>query len=110
MYNNDLLFVFQVYAYQNGESYAMGRFLNRVTASNTTGNATITISNMQPQDTGIYKCEVSNFPDPLGQAQVQLIVQGTYIVIIYLNYKSGCRRKGGRTHMGKPFYFSYISI
>lgn len=64
-----------VYAYQNGQSYEMGRFLNRVTASNTTGNATITISNMQPQDTGIYKCEVSNFPDPLGQAQVQLIVQ-----------------------------------
>ncbi|XP_075690461.1 V-set and immunoglobulin domain-containing protein 1 [Rhinoderma darwinii] len=53
----------------------MGRFANRVTASNTTGNITITISNMQPQDTGIYRCEVSNFPEPLGQSQMQLIVQ-----------------------------------
>ncbi|KAG8553674.1 hypothetical protein GDO81_003507 [Engystomops pustulosus] len=53
----------------------MGNFASRVTASNTTGNATITIKNMQPQDTGIYKCAVSNFPDPLGQGQVQLIVQ-----------------------------------
>ncbi|XP_040261007.1 V-set and immunoglobulin domain-containing protein 1 isoform X2 [Bufo bufo] len=66
---------YQVYAYQNGQSYSMGRFQNRVTFSNTTGNATITISNMQPQDTGVYRCEVSNFPDPLGEGQIQLIVQ-----------------------------------
>ncbi|XP_069798720.1 V-set and immunoglobulin domain-containing protein 1 [Dendropsophus ebraccatus] len=64
-----------VYAYQNGQSYTMGRFKNRVTASNTTGNATITISNMQPQDTGMYKCDVTNFPEPLGAGQIQLIVQ-----------------------------------
>ncbi|XP_044162566.1 V-set and immunoglobulin domain-containing protein 1 [Bufo gargarizans] len=64
-----------VYAYQNGQPYSMGRFQNRVTFSNTTGNATITISNMQPQDTGVYRCEVSNFPDPLGEGQIQLIVQ-----------------------------------
>ncbi|KAG8553672.1 hypothetical protein GDO81_003507 [Engystomops pustulosus] len=66
---------YQVYAFQNGQSFSMGNFASRVTASNTTGNATITIKNMQPQDTGIYKCAVSNFPDPLGQGQVQLIVQ-----------------------------------
>ncbi|XP_056395998.1 V-set and immunoglobulin domain-containing protein 1 [Hyla sarda] len=64
-----------VYAYQNGKSWSMGRFANRVTASNATGNATITISNMQPQDTGIYKCDITNFPEPQGSGQVQLIVQ-----------------------------------
>ncbi|XP_075042118.1 V-set and immunoglobulin domain-containing protein 1 [Mixophyes fleayi] len=64
-----------VYFLQNGQSYTEGRFKNRVTASNATGNATITISNMQPQDTGFYICEVSNLPDPSGQAQLQLIVQ-----------------------------------
>ncbi|KAM4020296.1 V-set and immunoglobulin domain-containing protein 1 [Anomaloglossus baeobatrachus] len=64
-----------VYAFQNGEGYSMGRFKNRVTASNTTGNVTITISNMQPQDTGVYKCDVTNFPETPGLGQVQLIVQ-----------------------------------
>ncbi|XP_073497211.1 V-set and immunoglobulin domain-containing protein 1 [Phyllobates terribilis] len=64
-----------VYAIQNGQVYSMGRFQNRVTGSNTTGNATIIISNMQPEDTGVYKCDVTNFPEPDGQGQVQLIVQ-----------------------------------
>ncbi|XP_069603250.1 V-set and immunoglobulin domain-containing protein 1 [Ranitomeya imitator] len=64
-----------VYAFQNGQAYPMGRFQNRVTGANTTGNLTITISNMQPEDTGVYKCYVTNFPEPDGQGQVQLIVQ-----------------------------------
>ncbi|KAM3911066.1 V-set and immunoglobulin domain-containing protein 1 [Leptodactylus fuscus] len=64
-----------VFAYQNGQPYPMGRFENRVRSSNSTGNATITITNMQPQDSGFYSCQVSNFPENPGQGQVQLIVQ-----------------------------------
>ncbi|XP_075116497.1 V-set and immunoglobulin domain-containing protein 1 isoform X2 [Leptodactylus fuscus] len=66
---------YQVFAYQNGQPYPMGRFENRVRSSNSTGNATITITNMQPQDSGFYSCQVSNFPENPGQGQVQLIVQ-----------------------------------
>nr|DBA21009.1 TPA: hypothetical protein GDO54_017735 [Pyxicephalus adspersus] len=64
-----------VYFYQNGQSYPTGRFKNRVTGYNSTGNASITISNMQPQDTGFYICEVSNLPDLLGTGHMQVIVQ-----------------------------------
>ncbi|XP_063793348.1 V-set and immunoglobulin domain-containing protein 1 [Pseudophryne corroboree] len=62
-----------VYVFGNGVSYAMGRFKNRVTAYNGTGNASITISNMQPQDTGFYSCEVTKLPD-IGQAHLRLVV------------------------------------
>ncbi|XP_073455492.1 V-set and immunoglobulin domain-containing protein 1-like isoform X2 [Aquarana catesbeiana] len=64
-----------VYYFQNGQSFPVGRFKDRVTAYNNTGNASITISNMQPQETGFYTCEVSNLPDPIGLGHIQVIVQ-----------------------------------
>ncbi|CAI9570677.1 unnamed protein product, partial [Staurois parvus] len=64
-----------VYYFENGQSFPMGRFKNRVTVYNNTGNASITISNMQPQDTGFYTCAVSNLPDPIGMGHIQVIVQ-----------------------------------
>ncbi|XP_053570163.1 V-set and immunoglobulin domain-containing protein 1 [Bombina bombina] len=64
----------QVFYYQNGVSYSQGNFKNRVTAAISPGNATITISNMQPQETGFYSCEVLNPPDPISQGKIQLTV------------------------------------
>ncbi|XP_018414159.1 PREDICTED: V-set and immunoglobulin domain-containing protein 1 [Nanorana parkeri] len=64
-----------VYYFQNGQPFPVGRFKNRVTGYNNTGNASITISNLQPQDTGFYTCEVSNLPDPIGMGHIQVIVQ-----------------------------------
>uniref|UniRef100_A0A7N6BVP6 V-set and immunoglobulin domain-containing protein 1 n=1 Tax=Anabas testudineus TaxID=64144 RepID=A0A7N6BVP6_ANATE len=40
----------------------------------TTNNASIIISNMQPSDSGVYTCEVHNFPDVSGKSQVNIIV------------------------------------
>ncbi|KAM5146874.1 V-set and immunoglobulin domain-containing protein 1 isoform 2-T2 [Mantella aurantiaca] len=65
----------QVYYFQNGQPFTVGRFKDRVTGYNITGNASITISNLQPQDTGFYSCEVSNLPDPIGMGHIQVIVQ-----------------------------------
>ncbi|XP_040179843.1 V-set and immunoglobulin domain-containing protein 1 isoform X1 [Rana temporaria] len=64
----------QVYYFQNGQSFPVGRFKDRVTAYNNTGNASITISNMQPQETGFYTCEVTNLPDPVGMGHIQVII------------------------------------
>ncbi|XP_068105713.1 V-set and immunoglobulin domain-containing protein 1 isoform X2 [Hyperolius riggenbachi] len=64
-----------VYFLQNGQPFPGAKFKNRVIGYNNTGNASITITNMQPQDTGSYKCEVSNFPDGMGQGFVHLTVQ-----------------------------------
>ncbi|KAM9324046.1 V-set and immunoglobulin domain-containing protein 1-like [Gastrophryne carolinensis] len=69
------IFHSEVYAYQNGVSFIEGRFKNRVTVYNSTNNATITISNMQPQDTGFYTCSVSNIPESEMQGQIHVIVQ-----------------------------------
>ncbi|XP_040179844.1 V-set and immunoglobulin domain-containing protein 1 isoform X2 [Rana temporaria] len=63
-----------VYYFQNGQSFPVGRFKDRVTAYNNTGNASITISNMQPQETGFYTCEVTNLPDPVGMGHIQVII------------------------------------
>ncbi|KAM4662481.1 V-set and immunoglobulin domain-containing protein 1 [Discoglossus pictus] len=63
-----------VYYFQNEKSYSYGNFKNRVTAALTPGNASITISNMQPQESGLYNCEVSNPPEPMSQGKIQLTV------------------------------------
>ncbi|KAG9478485.1 hypothetical protein GDO78_013497, partial [Eleutherodactylus coqui] len=64
-----------VYGFQNNKEYINARYQNRVTVYNTTGNATLTIANMQPQDTGIYTCTVSNYPENPAIGHIQLIVQ-----------------------------------
>ncbi|MEE6497011.1 hypothetical protein FKM82_002560 [Ascaphus truei] len=63
-----------VYYFQQGQPNSEGNFLNRVTASITPGNATITISNMQPQESGFYSCEVLNPPEAPSQGKIQLTV------------------------------------
>ncbi|KYO38269.1 V-set and immunoglobulin domain-containing protein 1 [Alligator mississippiensis] len=64
-----------IYFYQHGQSYEYGKFQNRITAATNPGNASITISNMQPSDTGLYNCEVLNPQDPNGQNQKSVVVR-----------------------------------
>ncbi|NXK52767.1 VSIG1 protein, partial [Chauna torquata] len=63
-----------IYYYSGGQSYSYGEFNNRITAATGPGNASITISNMQPSDTGSYTCEVFNPQDDSGQSQKSVIV------------------------------------
>lgn len=64
----------QIYYYSGGQSYSYGAFKDRITASTTPGNASITISNMQPSDTGSYTCEVFSPQGDAGQSQKSVIV------------------------------------
>lgn len=64
----------QIYYYSEGQSYSYGEFKNRITAATSPGNASITISNMQPSDTGSYTCEVFSPQGDAGQSQKSVIV------------------------------------
>ncbi|XP_057281213.1 V-set and immunoglobulin domain-containing protein 1 [Pezoporus wallicus] len=63
-----------IYYYSEGQSYSYGEFKNRITAATGPGNASITISNMQPSDTGSYTCEVFSPQGDAGQSQKSVIV------------------------------------
>ncbi|XP_009583480.1 PREDICTED: V-set and immunoglobulin domain-containing protein 1-like [Fulmarus glacialis] len=63
-----------IYYYAEGQSYSYGEFENRITAATGPGNASITISNMQPSDTGSYTCEVFSPQGDTGQSQKSVIV------------------------------------
>ncbi|XP_031762727.1 V-set and immunoglobulin domain-containing protein 1 isoform X1 [Xenopus tropicalis] len=64
----------QVFFYQNGQPFSGPGYKNRVTAALTPGNATITISNMQPEDTGVYTCEILNLPESSGEGKIIVTV------------------------------------
>ncbi|XP_054497691.2 V-set and immunoglobulin domain-containing protein 1 [Agelaius phoeniceus] len=65
---------YKIYYYSGGQSYSYGAFKNRITASTSPGNASITITNMQPSDTGSYTCEVFSPQGDAGQSQKSVIV------------------------------------
>ena len=66
-----------MYYYQS-EVEAIGQpYVNRLTPPaypNTTMNASITISNMQVSDGGVYTCDVHNFPDIEGKTEASVAV------------------------------------
>ncbi|XP_068008158.1 V-set and immunoglobulin domain-containing protein 1 isoform X2 [Melanerpes formicivorus] len=63
-----------IYYYSGGQSFTYGEFKNRITAATGPGNASITISNMQPSDTGSYTCEVFSPQGDAGQSQKSVVV------------------------------------
>ncbi|XP_055673915.1 V-set and immunoglobulin domain-containing protein 1 [Falco peregrinus] len=63
-----------IYYCSEDQSYSYGQFKNRITAATGPGNASITISNMQPSDTGAYTCEVFSPLGDTGQSQKTVIV------------------------------------
>ncbi|XP_054483077.1 LOW QUALITY PROTEIN: V-set and immunoglobulin domain-containing protein 1-like, partial [Anoplopoma fimbria] len=68
---------FQVYYYQAGKDVIPSTYGGRIQppySPGTTKNASITISNMQPSDSGVYTCQVHNLPDVDGQSEVNIIV------------------------------------
>lgn len=67
----------QVYYYLSGQADVQGSFQGRIKEPmfpNVTKNASIAISNMKPSDSGIYTCEVHNFPDTEGKTEGNIIV------------------------------------
>ncbi|XP_076024402.1 V-set and immunoglobulin domain-containing protein 1-like [Genypterus blacodes] len=67
----------QVYYYQSGKDVIGKPYEDRIhppSAVSTTKNASITISNMQPSDAGMYTCDVHNFPDVEGKSEATVIV------------------------------------
>lgn len=71
------LVCFQVYYYQSGKDIIPNPYKGRIqppSSPATTRNASIIINNMQPSDSGVYSCEVHNFPDVDGQSQVNIVV------------------------------------
>ncbi|KAJ8382937.1 hypothetical protein SKAU_G00037150 [Synaphobranchus kaupii] len=62
----------QVYYYILGKAVVQGNFEGRVTEPlfpNVTKNASIVIRDMKPSDSGMYSCEVHNFPDTEGKTE-----------------------------------------
>ncbi|KAI1903597.1 hypothetical protein AGOR_G00028840 [Albula goreensis] len=67
----------QVYFYLDGSAVVGEDFAGRVIGPsypNTTRNASITITKMNPSDSGMYTCEVLNFPDADGKIEGNIIV------------------------------------
>ncbi|XP_035480543.2 V-set and immunoglobulin domain-containing protein 1 [Scophthalmus maximus] len=67
----------QVYYYQSGKEVIPSPYAGRLqppSSPATTRNASIMIHDMQPSDSGVYTCEVHNFPDVNGQSQANIVV------------------------------------
>ncbi|XP_053187978.1 V-set and immunoglobulin domain-containing protein 1-like [Scomber japonicus] len=67
----------QVYYYQGGKTIISDSYSDRFHPPSDPGsshNASIIISNMQLSDSGVYSCEIHNFPDVTGQSQANIIV------------------------------------
>ncbi|KPP57896.1 V-set and immunoglobulin domain-containing protein 1-like, partial [Scleropages formosus] len=66
-----------IYYYQAGQSTIPQNYHGRVIvppSPNTTRNASITITDVSPADSGTYYCEVHNMPDSLGQTEGRVIL------------------------------------
>ncbi|KAK7915840.1 hypothetical protein WMY93_011601 [Mugilogobius chulae] len=67
----------QLYYYQSGKDVITQPFEARLQpplSPATSRNASIMLSNMQSADSGVYTCEVHNFPDVDGQSQASIVV------------------------------------
>lgn len=68
---------FQMYYYQSGQEIIVDSYKDRLQppySPATTKNASVLLSNMQKDDSGVYTCEVHNFPDVDGQSEATIRV------------------------------------
>ncbi|KAM8897289.1 V-set and immunoglobulin domain-containing protein 1-like [Spinachia spinachia] len=67
----------QVLYYQTGRNVITSPYKGRVQpllSPGLTKNASITISNMQLSDAGVYTCQIHNFPDVVGKSEANIVV------------------------------------
>ncbi|KAJ3589431.1 hypothetical protein NHX12_010276 [Muraenolepis orangiensis] len=67
----------QLYYYQSGEDVVTKLYEGRLQVPKDptqSRNASISITDMQVSDSGVYTCEVHNFPDVDGRSEVNIIV------------------------------------
>ncbi|KAA8587192.1 hypothetical protein FQN60_001028, partial [Etheostoma spectabile] len=67
----------QLYYYQSGKDVITKAYEGRLQPSSSPGmtkNTSIAISNMQPSDSGVYTCQIHNFPDVDGPSEANIIV------------------------------------
>ncbi|KAM4819021.1 V-set and immunoglobulin domain-containing protein 1 [Thomomys bottae] len=89
-----------IYYSEGGQASAMGQFKDRIVGSTVPGNASITISDMQPSDSGIYICDVNNPPDFAG------INQGIVNVTVLVKPSKPFCSVQGRPEKGQPISLS----
>ncbi|XP_008538808.2 V-set and immunoglobulin domain-containing protein 1 isoform X2 [Equus przewalskii] len=94
----------QIYYSEGGQAAAIGQFKGRIVGSNEPGNASITISHMQPADSGIYICDVNNPPDFVGTNQGILNVS-----VLVKPSKPFCSIQG-IPETGHPISLSCLSV
>nr|KAF6360909.1 V-set and immunoglobulin domain containing 1 [Myotis myotis] len=94
----------QVYYYEGGQAASIGQFKDRIVASKEPDNASITILHMQPEDSGIYTCDVNNPPDFSGSNQGILTVN-----VLVKPSKPFCSIQG-IAETGRPISLSCHSV
>uniref|UniRef100_A0A8C0ZWW0 V-set and immunoglobulin domain-containing protein 1 n=2 Tax=Castor canadensis TaxID=51338 RepID=A0A8C0ZWW0_CASCN len=92
-----------IYYSEGGQASAIGKFKDRIVASTNPGNASITISHMQPADSGMYICDVNNPPDFVGKNQGIINV-----TVLVKPSKPFCSIQG-RPETGHPISLSCFS-
>ncbi|KAF0021918.1 hypothetical protein F2P81_025829 [Scophthalmus maximus] len=95
---------FQVYYYQSGKEVIPSPYAGRLqppSSPATTRNASIMIHDMQPSDSGVYTCEVHNFPDVNGQSQANIVVN-----VLGSSRRSFCRNMVLRSHVERQVMFA----
>ncbi|XP_005367401.1 V-set and immunoglobulin domain-containing protein 1 isoform X1 [Microtus ochrogaster] len=90
----------QIYYYEGGQASAIGQFKDRIIGSTNPENASITILQMQPADSGVYICDVNNPPDFVGKNQGILAV-----TVLVKPSKPFCTIQG-RPEAGHPISLS----
>ncbi|XP_042336024.1 V-set and immunoglobulin domain-containing protein 1 [Sceloporus undulatus] len=58
-----------IYYFQKSQPYTSTEYKNRILIANSTGNASLTIFNMKPWETGVYTCEVLISGTPPSQVE-----------------------------------------
>ncbi|KAM6427149.1 V-set and immunoglobulin domain-containing protein 1 isoform 2-T2 [Liasis olivaceus] len=63
-----------IYIWQLGKVYYSGQFKGRIQVANNMGNASLSIFNIQPSDTGVYGCMVFNPNDSISESEKSMTV------------------------------------